>query len=222
MSFGGEAILAADGTVLLTSAEAIAALQTVASWIGTIAPRGVLNYAEEETRGTFQSGSALFMRNWPYAWALVESADSPVRGKVGVSMLPRGPGAGVHASALGGGGLAVSKFSTHPAIAADLVRYLSSEEEQLRRAIKGAFNPTIIRLYRNPDLLEARPFIAELYPILTSAVARPARMVGSSYNRLSAVFWNAVHDTLAGEGDAAANLAAAQRRLERLRRTAKW
>ena len=222
VSFGGEAILAADGTVALTSAEAIAALQTVASWIGTIAPRGMLNYAEEETRGTFQSGSALFMRNWPYAWALVESADSPVKGKVGVGMLPRGPGKGVHASALGGGGLAVSRFSTHPAIAADLVRYLSSEEEQLRRAVKGASNPTIISLYRNPDLLEARPFIAELYPILTSAVARPARTVGSSYNRLSTVFWNAVHDTLAGEGDAAANLALTQRRLEQLRRTAKW
>ena len=55
-----------------------------ATTIGTIAPEGVLNYTEEEARGVFQSGNAVFMRNWPYAWNLSQAPDSPVKGKVGV------------------------------------------------------------------------------------------------------------------------------------------
>jgi trehalose/maltose transport system substrate-binding protein len=222
VSFGGPPILASDGTVDLDNAEAVTALETAASWVGTVAPRGVLNYAEEESRGVFQSGNAVFMRNWPYAWALVNSAESPVAGKVGVAQLPRGGGAGVHASALGGGGLAVSIYSKHPALAADLVRHLASEEEQIRRGIGGAFNPTIPAAYRDPSLIEAHPVMAELYSVLTAAVPRPARIAGAKYNQLSAIFWNAVHDTLAGRGDASPNLAAAERRLERLSRGGRW
>ena len=52
----------------------------------------MLNYAEEEARGVFQSGNAVFMRNWPYAWALANAADSPVKGKVGMAVLPKGDG----------------------------------------------------------------------------------------------------------------------------------
>jgi trehalose/maltose transport system substrate-binding protein len=217
-SFGGE-ILTPDGAVALNDPRAVAALETAASWIGGISPRGVLNYAEEEARGVFQSGHAVFMRNWPYAWALVNGADSPVGGKVGVAPLPRGGGDGAHASTLGGGGLAVSKYSRHPDIAAALVRHLAGLEEQLRRAIEGAFNPTLPAAYRDPRLLAAQPFLAELF---TGAVARPARIAGAKYNRLSAIFWNAVHDTLSGRGDAADNLAAAERKLRRLRRGGKW
>jgi trehalose/maltose transport system substrate-binding protein len=164
----------------------------------------------------------VFMRNWPYAWALVNSADSPVRGKVGIARLPRGGEAGTHASALGGGGLAVSRYSRVPELAVDLARYLTARQEQVRRAKEGAFNPTRVALYRDADLLEARPFLARLLPVLTDAVPRPARLAGDKYNRLSAIFWNAVHDTLSGRGDAAGNLAAAERRLERLHRDGKW
>ncbi|MFQ5953754.1 MAG: ABC transporter substrate-binding protein [Kiloniellales bacterium] len=221
-SFAGGSILAPDGTVALDNPRSVAALETAAAWVGAVAPRGVLNYAEEEARGTFQSGAAVFMRNWPYAWALVNSADSPVAGKVGVAVLPRGGAAGRHASTLGGGGLAVSRHSNHPDIAAELVQYLAGPQEQLRRAIEGAFNPTMPALYRDPALIKAQPFMAELPPVLTGAVPRPARIAGPRYNQLSAIFWNAVHDTLAGRGDAASNLAAAQRRLERLSRGGKW
>ena len=47
----------------------------------TIAPEGVLNYAEEESRGVFQSGNAVFMRNWPYAWALGNADGQPDQGQ---------------------------------------------------------------------------------------------------------------------------------------------
>ena len=102
-----------------------AALQLAASWIGDIAPRGVLNYDEEESRGVFQSGNAVFMRNWPYAWALGNAADSPIRGRIGVIAVPQGgSGAGTdghQTGVLGGWQLAVSRYSQHPELAADPV-----------------------------------------------------------------------------------------------------
>ena len=89
-SFGGGTIVEPDGKISINNPQAAAALNPAKSWIGTISPEGVLNYAEEEARGVFQSGNAVFMRNWPYAWALANAADSPVKDKVGIAVLPQG------------------------------------------------------------------------------------------------------------------------------------
>src|SRR5262245_373440 len=126
-SYGGGSIVDGNGQVTIDNPQAAQALDMAKGWIGTISPQGVLSYSEEESRGVFQSGNAIFMRNWPYAWALANAADSPVKGKVGVAILPQGEGPDArHASALGGQNLAVSRYSAHPDEAADLVRYLTS------------------------------------------------------------------------------------------------
>ena len=142
-SFGGGTVIDPEGKITINNPQAAAALNMARDWIGSVSPEGVLNYAEEESRGVFQSGNAVFMRNWPYAWALANAADSPIKGKVGIAVLPQGDGAEAkHTAALGGQQLAVSKYSAHPKEAADLVRYLTSAAEQKRRAIQGSFNPT--------------------------------------------------------------------------------
>ena len=216
-SHGGGTIVDDSGEITIDNAEAAAALTEAASWIGTVAPPGVLNYTEEEARGVFQSGNAVFMRNWPYAWALAQSEDSPVRGLVGVAPLPSGPG-GTPTGTLGGWNLAVSKYSDVPEVAADLVMFLTSPEEQKRRAIVAAYNPTIPALYEDPEVLAAVPFLGELYGTIANAVARPSRVTGDDYNRVSAAFWGAVHDVLSGEGEAEAALAALARELASIRR----
>ena len=103
-SFGGGTIIDRAGKTTINNSQAAKALDLAASWIGTIAPTGVLNYAEEEARGVFQNGNAVFMRNWPYAWALVNGADSNIKGKVGVMVgMPKGDGPNsTGAAALGG------------------------------------------------------------------------------------------------------------------------
>ena len=50
-SFGGGTIVDDEGAITLNNDDAAAALDLAASWIGEIAPEGVLNYAEEESRG---------------------------------------------------------------------------------------------------------------------------------------------------------------------------
>ena len=220
-SFDAGHIVEDDGTVSVHNPRAAVALDAARSWIGEIAPEGVLNYAEEEARGVFQSGHAVFMRNWPYAWALANGENSPVRGKVGVARLPRGPTsghAGRHTGVLGGWNLAVSRHSRHVAEAADLVMYLSSRAEQKRRAVVAAYNPTMPALYQDPQVLAANPFFRDLYPTFSEAVARPSRPTGRKYNRVSDAFWNAVHRVLGGEARAEAALADLAHELRRMKR----
>jgi trehalose/maltose transport system substrate-binding protein len=217
-SFGGGTIVNSEGKVTIDNPKAIEAVNMAAGWIGTIAPTGVLNYAEEESRGVFQSGNAVFMRNWPYAWPLVNSQGSPIKGKVGVTQLPKGGESGKHTGALGGWQLAVSKYSGVKDQAIDLVKYLTSEQEQKRRAIKGGYNPTYRALYKDKEVLAASPFFGSLYDTFVNAIARPSRVTGTKYNQVSNAFWNAVHSTLAGEGNAQTNLSQLARTLDRLSR----
>jgi trehalose/maltose transport system substrate-binding protein len=217
-SFRGGTIIDETGEITINNPRAVEAIALAGSWVGEIAPPGVLNYAEEEARGVFQSGNAVFMRNWPYAWALAQSPDSPIRGKVGVAALPKGGPDGRNTGTLGGWQLAVSRYSDEPEVAADLVMFLTSYAEQKRRAIEGSYNPTIAALYEDPEVLEAAPFFGDLYETFTNAVARPSKPTGEKYNRVSNAFWNAVHSVKSGQADAATALADLEGQLASIRR----
>src|SRR5207244_25238 len=158
--------------------------------IGPASPMGVLNYDEESARGTFQTGKAVFMRNWPYAWSLTQTADSPVKGLVGTVALPRGGADGKTTGTLGGWQLAVSRYSRQQGAAISLIKYLTGREEQKRRAIIYSYNPTIASLYKDPEVLAANPFFGTLLATFSNAVARPSKATGLKYSVVSAVFRN--------------------------------
>jgi trehalose/maltose transport system substrate-binding protein len=220
-SHGGGTIVEADGRISIDNPRAARALALAAGWVGTISPRGVLNYAEEETRGVFQSGHAVFMRNWSYAWPLVNGEGSAVAGRVGVAPMPAGED-GVSAATLGGWQLGVSRYSAHPDLAADLVLHLTRRAEQKRRAITGAYNPTIPSLYMDPAVLRANPFYATLAEAFERSVPRPSAVTGQRYNRVSSAFQYAVHAVLSGQSDANTALNSLERNLMRLSRGGQW
>lgn len=221
-SHNGGTVVDESGKITINNPQAVAAINGAAGWIKTISPEGVLNYTEEESRGVFQSGNAVFMRNWPYAWPLAQGPESAIKDKVGVSALPKGGADGRSAATLGGWQLAVSKYSKNQELAADLVMYLTSAEEQKRRAVKGAYNPTIESLYKDPEILAAAPFMGELYDTFVNAVARPSTVTGAKYNQVSNEFWNAVHGVLSGRVKADASLAQLEASLKRMSRGGKW
>jgi trehalose/maltose transport system substrate-binding protein len=221
-SWGGGALVADDGALTVNNPKAAEALTWAASTVGSISPEGVLNYTEEESRGVWQSGNAVFMRNWPYAWALGNAPDSPIKDKIGVATLPKGGPDGKNTGTLGGWQLAVSKYSANPDAAADLVAYLTGSEEQKRRAIKGSYNPTIEALYKDQEVLTAVPFFGDLYTTFTSAVARPSKVTGTKYNQVSSEFFNAVHEVLSHKTEPEAALASLESRLTRLSRGGRW
>lgn len=221
VSYDGAAIVDASGAVTIDNPGAIAALQMAKSWIGDISPKAVLGAGEEEARALFQSGNAVFMRNWPYAWAAVNVPGSPIRNKVGIAELPKGPG-GHGGTTLGGQQLAVSRFSAHSAAAVELVMYLTGRAEQKRRAVLNGVSPTIVDLYQDPDLLALNPYQDILRAAVASATARPSTVTGEKYQQVSSEFWKMVSGVLAEGKDPASSVKALDATLNTMHTNGKW
>jgi len=95
-----------------------------------ISPASVLAMAEEQSRHVFQNGRAVFMRNWPYAWRLLQQAGSPVAGKVWMSPVPAVEAGGPGRGALGGFLLGMHRDTPHPEAARAWIEFLTSPHAQ--------------------------------------------------------------------------------------------
>ncbi len=201
-SFGGGNFISPEGEIEVYNDQNIAALEAAASWVGTISPRAVTGFLEEDGRQIFQNGNAVFMRNWPYAYSLATADDSAIADKVGIAPLPAGDG-GSPAATLGGWQMGVNKYSQNPDVAVDVARFLTSEDEQLQRALDVSNLPTIEAVYSRPELLESNvAWFADLLPVFQNAVARPSTATAPRYNEVSREIYTAVHDVLTGNTDA--------------------
>ncbi|WP_423069532.1 ABC transporter substrate-binding protein [Devosia sp. CN2-171] len=216
-SSGGGQIVEPDGTISINNEKAAAALDRARSWVGTISPEGVLAYTEEESRGVWQLGNAVFMRNWPYAYGLGNGADSAVKGLFDVTTLPMAAEGDTSAATLGGWNLAVSKYSPDQEASIRLVKFLSSPEEQKLRAIEQTNLPTLTATYDDADVAAKAPIIPLWKAVFQSAVPRPSGPTGLKYNEVSSLFWSAVHDTLSGNGSGAENLELLEAKLTELK-----
>jgi trehalose/maltose transport system substrate-binding protein len=204
-SFGGGQIVDPNGDITVDNPKAVAALEQAKSWIGTISPPGVLGYGEEESRGVWQLGNSVFMRNWPYAYSLGNADDSPIKGKFDVTTLPHGPD-GQPAATLGGWNVAVSKYSPNQAEAIKLAEFIGSPEFQKDAAMQLSHLPTVASVYDDPDVVKAQPIVHNWKDVVLNAVPRPSAPTKGHYNEVSSDFWTAVHNTLAGQGSAQDNL----------------
>jgi multiple sugar transport system substrate-binding protein len=213
VAFGGS-ILDADGRVIVDSPAGIRALSFMRDAVAGdgFVPPSVLTWQEEQTRFAFQNGDAAFMRNWPYAWTLLQDASqSRVAGRIAVSPFPAGDG-GRPAAALGGSLLAVNAFSREPELAWTLVRFLTEPAQMLERARVAGQLPPRRSLYATDALASAVPLpAAELGTLMDAAVGRPVTPV---YTELSELLQVHLHRALSGQEspDAALHAAAAEMR----------
>ena len=92
-AFGGTWLDPVTGQPELDSKAARATVHWMQQLIreGT-SPLAVSNYAEPETLQAFKAGDAALMRNWPYAWAELQSDSSAVKGRIGVTTMVAEPG----------------------------------------------------------------------------------------------------------------------------------
>ncbi|MEW6732175.1 MAG: ABC transporter substrate-binding protein [Acidobacteriota bacterium] len=174
VGMGGYWIDSHTGNVGLDGPEAHAALNFLhdAVLVHQISPPGVTTYQEEEGRRLFQQGGAIFHRNWPYAWKLFQSEDSPVKGRVGVQPMVHAYGA--HSAATQGGwGLAISRFSRYPEEARRFLRYTAQAEVQKRLILAKGFVPSRHSLFHDEEILETFPLYRDLYTIEQAGVPRP-------------------------------------------------
>jgi len=132
--FGGEWIDSGTRQVFLDRPEALRALEFVRNTIDTISPAAVTTYMEEDARILFQDGRSVFLRNWPYVWALLEKRGLK-QGNAGMAPVVHAPG---HSSApaLGGWGFAISRFTRDPGMAWTLVDFLTRPEQLSRIQVR--------------------------------------------------------------------------------------
>ncbi|MGF1536574.1 MAG: ABC transporter substrate-binding protein [Elainellaceae cyanobacterium] len=171
--FGGFWVDPETREVGLDQPEAIAALEALQSTIDQgVSPNGVTNYQEEEARRLFQSGGSVFMRNWPYAWALVNGDDSSIAGNVGIK--PMVHAAGKDSGACQGGwGFGISKSTPHPDEAWRVVEYFASAKAQEQFILENAYVPSRRALFTDPDIVARFGHYPDLLEVIESAVLRP-------------------------------------------------
>ncbi len=207
----------AGGSPDLSSPEAVAAVGWLQHLIRTgITPPSVAGFAENEALQLFASGEAAFLRNWPYAYALLQAGGGPVAGHVGVTTLLGAPGQ-QGAGTLGSWGFSLLRHSPHPREAATVLRWLCGEEVQRHLARSYGYAPTWRSLYDDPDLQREQPLLAVQRLALEGAVSRP---ITPLYAQLSDVLQRQVNGLISGDGSAALAMATAQEQSETLLRAA--
>ncbi len=157
-------------------------------------PNTYTQMKEEQVREIFQSGRALFERNWPYAWPLHQAEGSPVAGRTGIAPLPHAPGES-SAATLGGWHVGISRYSDAPEQAQALVRFITSFAVQKQMALRLGWNPGRTDVYADPEVLAALPYLEQLRGIFAHAVARP---VLPYYTQVSQVMQRHLNAALAG------------------------
>ena len=192
---GGGQIIEDDRAISVNNPGAIRAWERAARWIGSISPPSVVAYTEWDALNAWIAGDAAFMRNWPTAYVDSHAAESPIRDKFGITLLPGGRGGRVGTQ--GGAGLAVSRFSAHPREAIALVRFLSRGDVQARRSRVLSLPPTLPALYDRPDVIAPNPHLAQLRQAFrTGMVSRPSNVTGKKYQEVTDAYIQAVHSVL--------------------------
>jgi trehalose/maltose transport system substrate-binding protein len=184
-----------SGAVEINSARGMYAIEFMIKCLKNIMSRSVLNYSEEDARGIFQSGNAVFMRNWPYAYALMSDPSTAVAGKIGVMTIPPSADNGKESGVLGGWFLGVSKYSKHKELAADLAMFVTSKAQQKIR-VQFSYLPTFRSLYSDQEVLKMNPFVANMQKPLLKAVARPSKAFGKNYTKASSEIFNTINTIL--------------------------
>jgi multiple sugar transport system substrate-binding protein len=165
----------ATGQIGLDGPEARAALEFLRGSLDPaqgFSPPGVTTYQEEESRRVFADGRAAFLRNWPYVWRLAQREDSPIRGRIGVTVMPAIPGAR-GAGTLGGWGLGISAYSRHPEEAWAFIAHVTTLASQRVLCEPTGYAPALLAAYDDSLLLAANPFLVRFRELSAHAVARP-------------------------------------------------
>lgn len=212
----GGRILDERGAVRVDSEAAVRALEAMRQAIDSgQVPKAVLGWQEEQTRFAFQNGKAVLMRNWPYAYPLMEDGeDSKVAGRFAVAPMLADP-SGEPTAALGGSLLAINARSEHPEAAWAVIEYLTRSAQMSDRAVHVGQYPPRRSLYQEGSALRGRmaiPLVA-IRRVIERARSRPVSPV---YSELSGLLQVRLHEALTGQRDSGEALSLAAREMRDL------
>jgi trehalose/maltose transport system substrate-binding protein len=204
-----------NGKVTINNKQAQTILDAFRTNLAKISPRNVTTFQEDQTANGFVSGNAAFARNWPYMYSIAAGADSKVKGKFSVTVLPHGA-KGPSVGTVGGWQLGVSKYSKHKNAAIEFVRYATSAPVETWNATQYSLVPTRVAVAKNKAVVKTNPY---LKPAVASVarVTRPAKFLKGKYNSGSKVIYQGINQILRGT-PAKSVLPSIKSKLERLMR----
>jgi multiple sugar transport system substrate-binding protein len=196
-AFGGQ-ILDDQGKVVVDSDQAVRALTFMRDCIYTrgVVPEATLQWKEDETLSQFLNGHAVFLRNWPYAYAVLQDKNkkSKVINKFAVAAIPPGSPQGQAAATLGGQLLAINAYTDHPEEAYQVLSFLTSPKQMKERARRASQFPPRKSLYEKDQLkgiLSIPP--QQAVQAIQNATPRP---VTPFYAELSGILQISLHQAL--------------------------
>jgi trehalose/maltose transport system substrate-binding protein len=177
-SHGGDVLDPNDPSkVIIDSPGSAAGLATWRSMVESgAAPEAVLQYQEDESHSSFLNDEAVFIRNWPYMYALAGSSDFPKvkQEQVGITAIPVAEEGGQSYSTLGGWSFLINAASDKQDQAWEFIKFMTAPEQLIFNAKSGSKLPTRQSLYDEPEVLNNVP-VARLgkEAIIQNSTSRP-------------------------------------------------
>jgi multiple sugar transport system substrate-binding protein len=185
--------------VVIDSPEAAAGLQTYHSMIEEkVAPQAVTTYTEDQSQAAFTEGDSVFMRNWPYVYALLsDPKESKVKpDQVGVAPIPVSGGNHSY-STLGGWNFFINAASDMQDEAWEFIKWMTDPEQLKTNALEGSRLPPRRSLYEDQEVLNKVP-VAKLGKEAIIGNSRP-RPVSPYYSDMSLEMADQFTATLKGD-----------------------
>ena len=170
----GGSVLNASGTAPSLGAPALKALQIMSQLARSpAADPSLAVQQEDQNRLAMEGGSAAFELNYPFVYPSMQTNNPQLFKQFKWALYPRVlPNVPSHVT-IGGIDLAVSSYSTHPALAKQAILCLRDRSNQILAAVKGGLPPTLMSLYTEPSFIKTYPFAAAIKQALLSASVRP-------------------------------------------------
>ena len=176
-----------------------------------ITPQSVTTFEEPQSLSAFDAGDAVFMRNWAYAWAIIQTpSSSSVVGKVGMVPLPTFAGHSYPgASVVGGGNLYINPHSAHLAQDLTFIKWLSGTTAQTMLATIGNVLPTNYSVQKSPKVRSLDMPLSVLPEL--HLISRP--VATADYAAVSEALYRNINSALSGNVSVSSALASASQQV---------
>jgi arabinogalactan oligomer/maltooligosaccharide transport system substrate-binding protein len=202
--YGGGLIDPAKKQILIADKKSVAGLEAYQALFASKCAVPNKDFANDygNSMEAFKSGKVAMIVNgpWSTADALSGTAFNNDKNKLGVGVIPAGPGG--QGSPVGGNGWVVSRNTKNADAAVKLMQYLAGPQANQAFAVNNNLLPALVKSYSAPAV-KANPVIAAFLPQMKVATARPVVPQGG---QIYTAFGPAVQDYLSGKATAQAAL----------------
>ena len=216
-SFGGQIAPSNLGNINTPANKAVLTMMFDAVHKFHVAPTAVSTWEESNVQSAWLSGQTPFALNWPYIFALSQGSNPAypaVKGKTGWIPFPNP--AGQPQASLGGDDLVMNAKSTHQAAAWEFIKYLTSDQAQIARAIAAGDPPAVKSAY-TAKLYATAPYFKQEQAVFNAATPRPVTPV---YTQISTQLQTMISSVLSGQASPSAALSTTAPTVKQLQATA--